>query len=1681
MEKEEHSSLRGNNYYVREGLSTMKAERELSTITYAANTALTGNLTYGLSSYDDTIHEWTIEPASASSIRLIFSQFFMFSAEIIVEDSSGVLFSCASCGQGDVIPPVPPPFETTVGSVKVKAFGAEGVSFSASGFELQYVAIVGSADSDLNSVSLNYNMGYAHISPVLLTGGALQAGTTQEWYVNTASGAMSDSVIITLGTFNLPSDCITTLSIYDGTDADTRNVLFSGCQSSDKVDYWLYSHTNFIYVVLDNSGRSSDSSVDFTLTYRAEKDLFNCGALSIQLPDVLVAQSGFLIDGSLPGQHTNTTMRNNQNCEWLIQPAVAGTVTLIFHRVSLKYGSNVVVYDGSDTTGTVLWDSGQAHYYGGFQGGTEVVPPPLHSSSNALYVTYYSSSLYGGDSYGFYGEYYTNTALTTGIGNQDGEYLHMSTALDIALPGDKSSYPGFFNYSYNIRPDGIAAGSSIIFSLTDFSVSAPGDELVLYHGRTASEASILGSWNSATASSLPNTWYRTQGDEALLVFRSRGSSAGSGGFKMSYFTEGPNYHCGFQTNPITLKANSFTVSDGSGVTEMMYRNQSCKWIIDPPGTTGIYIFFKRFQVGGGSIKIYTGDSFEEDPSTLLFSIDEGVGTPAPFYVPYSMVGVSYQSDTSSVSGFGFSATYFRVAVDSSEPTIPGDNMIRLYSSSMLGLGNIASHGAISSTTNLTYMVSPNTTTGSSGIYFFVNKLNLTDCHGAITIHDGPDVSYPTLGTFCGDTSTVVPKWIYTSSPKATVTFMSDGTSNYAGNFDLSYYSDGPNSHCGFPQNPGILTSHSMVFTDGSATTEQIYDNQNCEWLISPSLDDGTGVLVLELLYSDLRGGALMEVYDGSDRGGGQLVWRCSNCNVVPKPIVLRSGTGFIRYLSSFATRAADDDGGVIGAGFKAVYWSVNSTARSQVFPDTTAINGSVLELPLGMTMASDTLNFTRHWYLEMGTWPQRLVFYPRLLSAVSSTDGGDDNNPSAEWLDGRMYSNTGDFQSLPGGGLGASACGTMYGNVTALLVQDDMTLAATQYTNAYVQSSSAGKNIHHIYGSWDRSDTTPSDAIYVPSTTCKYILDSGSSQLQSIDMTIKRLEGLGAGRLRIYTGLYGYDNLVFDSNSPVDAVRGNNLNVHINAPCGRATVLLDHNVTTSGTSIVEHGLELTYNKREADGDNCASTALVCPDCQAYIDSLIPTPPYVNPWLPYLYALYSCCLACFLFFCCLYLRKLSRKYYPDGGWISFLNPFKTIKIYKVVTPRHLKYTPRWDAWRNAWLLPTGECAICQEKTAVFKLSPCNHCMCVEDMVGYLGAALGDISQFPVKCPLHYEGCTSQIDAKTAKRVLDEPGFAKFNEFSDRVAYGEGMRCIFCKNYVNFPEEGGLNMVECPYCVQTFCIRCKKPWHFESKCPLEGIDDSLEHWKALSGAQKCPACKKLIEKSDVETCNHMIHKITDGIPCIRDRTDFCYCCGEEVLGDYPHEEVNHPGVNHFPDGVYQKCRTAMQRERDAERERLKRIKRMRNGGSSHRNRQQEFDAENSKTDGTEVDEDGWEVVPTHLMVSSPNAKGGLPSDDYFEAQWESELVPKPGDSPASSPSHADSNGPNTSPARKPKKRASPTLHSVPSRLPSLSPVTARIPTNHSGGRGSASQRPSPNRTPQRGAQSTRRVGPGGGSGS
>lgn len=288
--------------------------------------------------------------------------------------------------------------------------------------------------------------------------------------------------------------------------------------------------------------------------------------------------------------------------------------------------------------------------------------------------------------------------------------------------------------------------------------------------------------------------------------------------------------------------------------------------------------------------------------------------------------------------------------------------------------------------------------------------------------------------------------------------------------------------------------------------------------------------------------------------------------------------------------------------------------------------------------------------------------------------------------------------------------------------------------------------------------------------------------------------------------------------------------------------------------------------------------------------------------------------------------------------------------KRVESPYPKFTPKFDEYRNKFLFK-GTCCICNTNSVKVIWLKCKHKLCVDCLTGYVSSALKDISMIPLKCPMHIEGCTHHIDASVAKRVIKEDEkYGKLIEFMDRAQHGEGIRCMFCNFYINYPTKGTVTMIECPHCIQRFCIRCKVPWHYGLTCKVELFDNSLELWTKNSGAQKCPACRQMIEKDDPDTCNHMVHKSTDGIPCVRERCDFC-CkflnkanhkflimaiidfCGVEVLADYPHDEVAHAGVNHFPDGVFKKCRTILQREKEERREKMRKNRRMKSNNLMH----------------------------------------------------------------------------------------------------------------------------------------------------
>jgi hypothetical protein len=110
-----------------------------------------------------------------------------------------------------------------------------------------------------------------------------------------------------------------------------------------------------------------------------------------------------------------------------------------------------------------------------------------------------------------------------------------------------------------------------------------------------------------------------------------------------------------------------------------------------------------------------------------------------------------------------------------------------------------------------------------------------------------------------------------------------------------------------------------------------------------------------------------------------------------------------------------------------------------------------------------------------------------------------------------------------------------------------------------------------------------------------------------------------------------------------------------------------------------------------------------------------------------------------------------------------------------------------------------------------------------------------------------------------------------------------------------------------------------------------------------------------------------------------------CGLEVASEYPHDEIINPGMNHFPDGVFQNCRTILVREREVEREKIRKAKRMKKAQSALRSK-----SNVSLVVPVESDQ-GWESdgVTIRSTRSAP-ALSLLPSSsDPFDVAWSQTL--------------------------------------------------------------------------------------------
>ena len=1136
-------------------------------------TTMTGSIQYQVRAATDQ-NSWVITPSNpkASKIMIIFTALNMIQAEIRIYDtatvnSGSILLNCASCGTS-----IPPPFYSTSGSITIQSVGTNGVGFQSSNFALQYIGVPTTTTNQLNNTYVNLNMGMAPIQPFLING-ILPARTVQQWAIRT-----NVQIIFSFSEFTFPSDCSSQIQIHNRlTSLSTSSIIFQGCRSSDIPTSWFYSSTGVALVVLTSG--TTDSVVNFQLNYFSDVDLYRCGSF-IQ-PALLTDTAMIVADGS----KSSSLMKRGVDCTWLIKPTQNAPISLVLNQVSLKFGSSLIVYDGSSISNTVLWNA---------IGATLTIPPIITSSGNSLFVKYQSDTSNPIKYLGFQGDFTTNFIGSLGSGKGYTQ-LKMSSALDISPPGDRRTRTAGLRYMWYVSP--VGSSGVLTFAVRYLKLTQPGDRLTLLEGVTGNTGGDFGGvvqdFNigsrtvlaTYTGDQLPTDWVVTTGTSATILFESASTSTSDPitgeNFQLAYYSDGPNYHCGFTTNPAVLDLPSFVLTDGSSSIEQAYTNQYCTWQLQPRNATSVVLFFGRFHLYGGYLRIYTGTLAE---NKLYVEIGETAAAPAPIRIPGGVVSLVYSTRSSAVVGYGFALTYYGVT---SSRSFPGDRVVALTSSSALSLSlPPETTTQLAPNTSLQWIISPSSASGR--IYIALTHLDLSaSCDRSyLDIYDGADYSAPLLGRFCGSALPTSYSWLQTSTRKAMVHFVSDSSNRpNSGNFNLSYFSDGPNFHCGFAVNPARMTAPSMVFSDGSGTLNPLYGDQLCEWLLEPTAlpgttAGGTMLVVLEFTLCDLQG-AKIEIFD-DPTAQATLLWQCDGCTNLPGPLISSSSKVFVRYSSLTVAR--------FGQGFELLYWTSTAEALGRSSTAVSLSTTRLLQMPLEFALTSSADNSTAAFFLQTTTTRSSLFFDP--FYALQSGSSPVDITASA--VDGRTSPSV--FESpatqLPVFGAVRNAGGNR-------LVGSTLTFNPAQRLDGYLMSSTNFKSTSVLSGvPRDRKQTYESqlsNSLLSASNVCKYRLDSGSFKAIAIQVSqfIPQLNG----RLRIYGGLNSEDALIFDSNFPELYMRAGSQqrvsqvngvvqhSANITAPCGQATIVLEQNNTAS--TEVDYSLQLIYFTVAADnGELC---------------------------------------------------------------------------------------------------------------------------------------------------------------------------------------------------------------------------------------------------------------------------------------------------------------------------------------------------------------------------------------------------------------------------------------------------------------------------------------------------------------
>ena len=1479
---------------------------------------------------------YRFQPASESSMQalvLVFEDLQCDGCEIFVYEGTTTeaqLWRCVSCGEV-----LPPPFYLK-GLAALLTFSAPRGGMSR--FSVRYLAHTDDmgerADGETYEVELKMAQGLI-AAPVTARGRAPRP-LLYDWKINPEDCAECGVAVYVEASQLRDGDTVVVID-GEGELARWTSDAFPG--------QWVFGRKGNVILQLSAPGSERETDPDFAFRARyvaAHADACHVGNYCScgehgPLDDVTLATapSAILTDGSAEADN----MLGPDACEWLVAPALLATsvrpaltwppparsawtpaVVLVAERVSVKYEGSIRVYDGSDNTFPLLWACAGCQF---------TAPPPLEASGESLYVEYVSGS---GSAYytnpvteeasewtGWQAIYWTEGAgWTSGAGSSKVELVG-GAATSVRAP---FGWSGGLDYRWVLRPEVFGGTEGLLTIAWNALALSCGDVVEAYGGAVNYDAAtwalayaeggsppLLKTWDCMTSSL---AWLVADAHEGVTLRLLSQSGSAGGTVDFAFFSDAPKYRCGHVREPAVLSAGSFVFGDGSAPQDAMAASMTCAWLVRPePGVetpTAVSLAFYRVDLRGGRLRVYEGPSTN---GTLLWDCTSCSEVPPILHARAQSLYVTLET-ASEPDGSGFEARYY-ASFENGRGV--GDGEMRLGAAAAASVrAPYEGLNTLAADLDLTWRIDVSEGT----VLLVANAIDLPDCAtGSLTIYDGTVSNDAVLDTFCEQTPT---KWLASSTPTMILRLRTSAVVEGRG-FDVAYFSDRPQQGCGSRFRPNgpldpdaaeaswwaptttqqrqVLRASSFLFSDGGTPDADARAAQDCEWILAPPVT-GTTRVILAFPRLDLGDAGALNV-TSADTGEVLFACQMGGCDEPPPPLALQCGA--LSYSNrcalriSYATAAAVGTDQRWGTGFLAHYFVAAApnyetdkvlllTPGSDDDVEAAFEEGGEAALRLGPGPTDETAlpRPTAVWRSELrpeGSLSLRLDDAITLARQTVAFVDGHDAVTARAALATTLRRH----------------CGVL--NVGAVLMRERYALPAAAdhliYATASITTAWAlgAGNATVAYPDCGWAAAPLADVTYVD---------------VSFDAPLLLREGIS---FAVYAGDTSAGQLVMLCENCRDRVSGRECCLTTLRPvrvfCGRVLVRLyvDEGTNLGTTSL---NIRMTAGPERTPRPDWER----CWDSPAYI----PEKPTIKE-----YEMSAAVIAVLVVggFLVLVLgmsagivfrgsaddRRQRRRVAVASGKTQW----KPAMVEAAAIAPRLQHARHFGSFlhevQNRFLAPKGSCCICYgDNTPVIQLKQCSHDVCVDCMRSYCHAALGDISMFPLRCPMHHAGCRTNIHDVHARRVLKRQEYHKFADFYDRSVLGDGIHCLKCGCFVNLPRDGD-PMVQCPYCAYRWCVRCKCPWHPNIKCS-ERADVELEEWREQQGAQRCPGCFKIIEKDDPESCNHMTHKLTDAMPCTRERSDFCYCCGVEISPDYPHAELDKPDIPHFPDGVFQDCR-------------------------------------------------------------------------------------------------------------------------------------------------------------------------------